>query len=187
MSGLTKIYTRAGDGGITRLADGREVAKDSTRIAALGAVDELNAQIGLALSLGLCETLAAYLEEVQHRLLDLGAELAGALGREDGPRRQRLRADHVRLLEVMIDEFNGALGPLRDFILPGGSPAAAALQLARTVCRRAERQVVALSRQEELGEHVIPFLNRLSDALFVMARFENHQQRTAEKLWRRGG
>ncbi len=187
MPRLSKIYTRAGDRGTTRLADGQVVSKNTSRVHALGTVDELNAQIGVALSLGLSDTLAAYLEAVQQRLLDLGAELAWPTGPAGVPAVRRLQADHVRLLEVMIDELNGALEALPSFILPGGSPAAARLQLARTICRRAERAAVALSETEGVGEHVIPYLNRLSDALFVMARYENLQQGAAEITWRAGG
>lgn len=185
---LNRIYTRAGDAGRTRLATGELVSKTSLRVEAYGAVDETNAAVGLArLHTGPDEVLDAMLARVQNELFDLGADLAT-------PERPgeavgsvlRILDGQVERLEREIDELNGALPPLASFVLPGGTPAAAGLHLARTVCRRAERQAVAL---QESGEAVSPaalkYLNRLSDLLFVAARWANDRG-AAEVFWRSG-
>ena len=186
MPRLTRLYTRKGDAGTTRLASGEVVPKDSPRVEAYGTVDELNAQVGAALSGGVCAKLAAELSRVQNELFDLGADLATPRGDEPEAPVPRIEARHVEALEGLIDELNEAVGPLENFILPGGSPGAAALHVARTVCRRAERRVIGLARDEAVGPQAIPYLNRLSDALFVMARYENQQRDVDEPLWQPG-
>lgn len=186
MPRLTRIYTRMGDDGTTQLASGREVPKDAPRVRAYGAVDELNSLIGVALSMGLDPRLAEVLPVIQNELFHLGADLATppAEGSEiDEIETPRIESRHVQALEALIDELNAIVGPLENFILPGGASGSAALQLARAVCRRAERCAVTLSREERVGDQVVPYLNRLSDALFVMARFENHRRGVEEPLW----
>ncbi len=172
---ITRIYTRTGDGGQTGLADGRRVRKSSARIVAIGDVDELNSHIGLVRALAEDSAVAEVLEAVQHRLFDLGAVLAGA---------GRCESLDVGRLEVEIDRWNGRLAPLRTFILPGGSPAAAQCHLARAVCRRAERSVVALACREPVPPRVLRYLNRLSDLLFVLARGFNRSAGVRESPWR---
>ena len=183
MPRITKVYTRTGDDGTTALGSGARVAKDSPRVAAYGTVDELNSQIGVSLAVGVAERLSAPLRRIQNELLHLGAELcvpeAGAK-RRPGP---RLEEQHVTALESLIDELQRELSPLENFVLPGGSPGAAQLHVARTVCRRAERRLVHLAREERLGEWLLPYLNRLSDALFVMARYENLRRGAGDVLW----
>ena len=186
MPRLTRIYTKTGDEGMTGLGGGRRVPKDSARVRAYGTVDELNSAIGVALALGLSERLASELGSIQNELFDLGSDLCWP---EDDERRARIptvRPKHVRRLEGLIDELNEVVGPLTNFLLPGGAPGAAQLHLARTICRRAEREAITLSHEEPIGELVLPYLNRLSDALFVMARFENHERGVAEPLWQPG-
>jgi cob(I)alamin adenosyltransferase len=186
MPRLTRIYTKTGDEGMTGLGGGRRVAKDSPRVRAYGTVDELNSAIGVALALGLNERLANELATIQNELFDLGSDLCWP---EDDERRARIptvQPKHVRRLETLIDELNEVVGPLTNFLLPGGAPGAAQLHVARTICRRAEREAITLSHEEPIGELVLPYLNRLSDAMFVMARFENHEQGVAEPLWQPG-
>jgi cob(I)alamin adenosyltransferase len=186
MPRLTRIYTRTGDTGTTGLGGGQRVPKDSRRVETYGTVDELNSQIGLALSLGLCERLAAELPRIQNELFDLGSDLATPAVSQARHPVPTVEARHIEHLEALIDELNEVVGPLANFLLPGGSVGAAALHIARTVCRRAERQATALARDEPLGPTVLPYLNRLSDALFVMARYENHERGVAEPLWQPG-
>jgi len=183
MPKLTKIYTRAGDDGSTSLGGGRRTPKDGPRVAAYGAVDELNAALGAALSVGLVDRVAEELRRVQNELLHLGADLCTP--EEDKARYPVpvIEARHASQLEATMDELSAQLGPLQNFVLPGGSPGAALLHVARTVCRRAERDAVALARSEPLGSQVVPYLNRLSDALFVLARWENHERGVPEPLW----
>ncbi|WP_333586508.1 cob(I)yrinic acid a,c-diamide adenosyltransferase [Phenylobacterium sp.] len=172
---LNRIYTRTGDGGRTRLADGSEVAKTDLRVAAYGAVDETNACLGLArLHTAQDELLHGILLRIQNDLFDLGADLATppAPDEADGQALRILPAQVARL-ESEIDTMNATLSPLRSFILPGGSPAAAHLHLARTVCRRAERAAVALAQTAPVGEPALHYLNRLSDLLFVAGRRAN--------------
>lgn len=186
MPKLDRIYTKTGDAGSTGLGGGRRVSKDDPRVRAYGTVDELNSTIGLAVALGLDARLTTELRRVQNELFDLGADLCWP---EDDPRRGRIptvQPRHVEALESTIDELNDALGPLTNFLLPGGSPGAAQLHIARTVCRRAEREVVSLRADEPVGELVLTYLNRLSDALFVMARYENHARGVDEPLWQPG-
>lgn len=186
MPRLTRIYTKTGDEGLTGLGGGRRVPKDSARVRAYGTVDELNSAIGVALAFGLSDRLVAELATIQNELFDLGSDLCWP---SDDERRERIptvRPDHVEKLERLIDELNDTVGPLTNFLLPGGSPSAAQLHLARTICRRAEREAITLSREEPIGELVLPYLNRLSDALFVMARYENHERGVDEPLWQPG-
>ena len=186
MPRLTRIYTKTGDEGMTGLGGGRRVPKDSARVRAYGTVDELNSAIGVALALGLSERLTSELGTIQNELFDLGSDLCWP---EDDERRARIptvQPKHVRRLEGLIDELNEVVGPLTNFLLPGGAPGASQLHLARTICRRAEREAITLSHEEPIGELVLPYLNRLSDALFVMARFENHERGVAEPLWQPG-
>jgi cob(I)alamin adenosyltransferase len=186
MPRLTRIYTKTGDEGMTGLGGGRRVPKDSPRVRAYGTVDELNSAIGVALALGLSERLTTELATIQNELFDLGSDLCWP---EDDERRGRIptvQPKHVDRLERLIDELNEVVGPLTNFLLPGGAPGAAQLHLARTICRRAERETITLSHEEPIGELVLPYLNRLSDALFVMARFENHERGVAEPLWQPG-
>ncbi len=183
MPRLTKIYTRQGDDGGTALGSRTRVPKESLRVEAYGTVDELNSVIGMALAHGLAARLAEALTAVQNELFHLGSDLC--FTEEDKQHYQipHIEPRHVASLETLIDELSEVVGPLENFILPGGSVGAANLHVARTVCRRAERLAVALSRQEAIGSQVIPYLNRLSDALFVMARYENHRRGQAEPLW----
>ena len=183
MPKLTRIYTKAGDAGTPGLGGGRRVPKDAPRIAAYGTVDELNAALGAVLAAGPVPRVADELRRVQNELFHLGADLCTPeedRGRYPVP---IVEATHVDALERTMDELTAGLGPLRNFVLPGGAPAAALLHVARTVCRRAEREAVALARQEPVGPFVIPYLNRLSDALFVLARWENRERGVPEPLW----
>ncbi len=183
MPRITKVFTRTGDQGTTGLGGGRRVAKDSLRVAAYGTVDELASALGVALAGGLAERLSAPLTRVQNELFHLGSDLC--ILEQDKERFEvpQIEERHVAALERLMDELSQELPPLDNFILPGGSPGAAHLHLARAVCRRAERQVVALSRQEAIGPWVVRYLNRLSDALFVMARTENRRRGVGDVLW----
>ena len=183
MPRLTKIYTRGGDQGLTALGSGTRVPKDALRVQAYGTADELNSQIGVALAVGLTERLTHILPTIQNELFHLGSDLC--FTEEDKIKYQipLIEARHVTALEELMDELTAVVGPLENFILPGGSLGAAHLHVARTICRRAEREVVTLSREEAIGPYVLPYLNRLSDALFVMARYENHQRAIPEPLW----
>jgi cob(I)alamin adenosyltransferase len=183
MPRLTKIYTRTGDDGNTQLGSRTRVPKESLRVEAYGTVDELNSVIGVALAQGLVARLGEVLTAVQNELFHLGSDLCFTEDDKQQYQIPQIEPRHVEKLEQLMDELSEALGPLENFILPGGTVGAANLHVARTVCRRAERVVVALGRQEPIGAHVIPYLNRLSDALFVMARYENHARGTAEPLW----
>ncbi len=186
MPRLTKIYTRTGDDGTTGLGGGQRVPKDALRVQVYGTVDELNSQLGVALALGLCARLGEILPEIQNELFDVGSDLCFLEEDKQKYPLPQIEARHVSRLETVIDELNGVVGPLQNFILPGGSLGAAQLHVARTVCRRAEREVTALAREEGVGPHVLSYLNRLSDALFVMARYENHARGVAEPLWQPG-
>jgi len=175
---LSKIYTRTGDDGTTGLGDGSRVAKDSVRVEAYGTVDELNSAVGVLLAVsGLPPAITSCLTQVQHELFDMGGELCI-------PGHSAITAAHVSQLEQALDGFNDALPPLKEFILPGGGPAAAACHLARTVARRAERRVWSLARAESVRPEVTQYLNRLSDLLFVLARVLARHERGAEVLWR---
>ena len=180
---LDRIYTRGGDAGETSLGDGTRVRKSDPRIEAYGTVDELNAQLGVAIALGgLPEGYAAWLERIQNDLFDVGADISVPHGGE----RERLRVlpEQTAWLEAACDEVNATLPPLRSFVLPGGAPAAAALHVARTVCRRAERRTVACG--DEVNPECVRYLNRLSDLLFILARGVNAADGGAEPLWEPG-
>lgn len=173
---LSKIYTRTGDRGTTGLGDGSRVDKDHLRIEAIGSVDELNSLVGLLLVHELPGTVQSTLTTIQHTLFDLGGELCL-------PGQQVITAGQVTFLESVLDELNSGLAPLQEFILPGGCPAAAACHQARSVCRRAERRVYTLGKAEPVNEVTLQYLNRLSDLLFVMARYLNKQSRMDEAYW----
>jgi len=173
---LSKIYTRTGDGGETGLGDGQRVAKDSLRVEAFGTVDELNSVLGMLLAEEPPADVRKALVQVQHDLFDLGSDLCV-------PGRASMQAADVEFLERVLDAWNAGLEPLAEFILPGGSRAAALAHLARTVCRRAERQVVSLNREEPISEAALRYLNRLSDLLFVMARHLNLEAGVGDVLW----
>jgi cob(I)alamin adenosyltransferase len=174
---LSKITTRTGDAGETGLGDGSRVPKDAVRVAALGDVDELNSAIGVMLAEEVPAAIRDVLEEVQHDLFDLGGELSI-------PGHAMLRAERVEALDRQLEAWNASLPPLKEFILPGGSRAAAAAHLARTICRRAERTVVALGRDQALGENALRYLNRLSDLLFVAGRTLNRAAGRGDVQWR---
>jgi cob(I)alamin adenosyltransferase len=173
---LTRIYTRTGDQGSTGLANGSRVPKDAARIEAMGAVDELNSSLGVLLAESLPEDVRACLTDIQHDLFDLGGELSA-------PGHPVMGQAHVERLEQLLERFNGALPPLKDFILPSGSRAASLAHVARTVCRRAERRVVALSHGESLAPALVPYLNRLSDLMFVLGRTLNRRSGGNDVLW----
>ena len=176
---LSRIVTRTGDDGSTGLADGSRVPKDSARIEACGAVDELNSALGVLLAApGLPGPMAAQLLEIQHDLFDLGGELAI-------PGSVVIHAQQVEALEKRVESWNAELPPLREFVLPGGGAAAASCHLARSICRRAERRCWALSRHEPLGPQALRYLNRLSDLLFVLARVLARLANGSEVMWRR--
>lgn len=180
---ITRVYTRKGDDGTTSLGGGQRVPKDSLRVETYGTVDELNSQVGLALALGLEPAIAGEARRIQNELFHLGADLC--IPEEDKQRLAgpRIGQHHVDRLEALLDRLTADLGPLEEFILPGGSPGAAALHVARAVCRRAERLAVALARAEPVGPFVVKYLNRLSDALFVLARMENRLRGVKDPLW----
>lgn len=174
---LSKIYTRTGDDGTTGLGDGSRVNKDSLRIDAMGDVDELNAVIGILLTENLPKALVEYLTEVQHDLFNLGGEICI-------PGYVVLQQSSIDHLEQAIDSLNANLAPLKEFILPGGTKAAAYCHLARTVCRRAERKLIQLHRAENVTQMSLQYLNRLSDLLFVMCRIINKEAGISDVLWK---
>jgi len=173
---LSKIYTRTGDAGTTGLGDGSRVAKDSPRIHALGDVDELNSSIGLLLCEDLPATTREQLLRIQHDLFDLGGELCI-------PGFKNISESQVKNLEDLLDQYNADLPPLANFILPGGSRAASHAHLSRTICRRAERSVIALGAVEAVSDLVRQYLNRLSDLLFVLGRVLNRHGGGSDVLW----
>jgi len=177
-----RIYTRSGDRGDTGLIGGRRVRKDHPRVEAYGAVDELNSQLGLVRTLLSDPSVAGLLGDIQHRLFDLGAELATPSGARSRTAISITSTD-VRALEDAIDGYQAMLPALRAFILPGGTPLAAAFHVARTVSRRAERRTVTLSRRERLNAEIVRYLNRLSDLLFVLARWANHVSGERDVTW----
>ena len=185
---INKIYTRTGDTGETGLVGGVRIAKDSLRVEAYGDVDELNSHLGA------CRTLASSaqrsaltdkLEQIQNELFDMGAELATP-PEKPWPGMVSIASDQVTRLEQWIDQLTENMPELRSFVLPGGTELNSALHLARTVCRRAERTIVKLSRNEIVSKDLVAYINRLSDLLFAMARFESHAAGTAEYLWTPG-
>jgi cob(I)alamin adenosyltransferase len=181
---LTRIYTRTGDTGETSLGDGSRVSKGDPRIAAFGAVDELNSLIGLALVAVADEGHRETLERVQNELFDLGADLSVPF---DVAGRLRIEQAAVERLEADCDRFNAELEPLKSFVLPGGVEAAARLQVARAVCRRAERETLTAAAEVEINPLTLVYLNRLSDLLFILARAANATAGAPEPLWKPGG
>ena len=176
---LSKIYTRTGDDGTTGLADGERVAKHDPRVEAGGAVDETNSLIGLLLTeRSLSDAIASPLRRIQHELFEIGAELSL-------PRYRKIGPEHVSRLELELDALNADLPPLAEFVLPGGSRAAAICHVARTVCRRAERRACAAASQHALNPELLRYMNRLSDLLFVMARRLMRDGGGQEVLWQR--
>ena len=183
---INRVYTRQGDAGDTSLAGGQRVPKDSRRIEAYGTVDELNSFAGLARQTASGEPVVASLSvillRVQHELFNLGSILA-TLPEDVHPRQARITAAEIAQLEGEMDQMNEGLPPLRSFVLPGGSRLNAELHVCRTVCRRAERAVIALSGEEPVPPEAVQYLNRLGDAFFVWSRWASHQLRAAETLW----
>ena len=181
------LYTRTGDTGMTALFGGKRVPKDDPRVEAYGAVDELNSVIGVAVSVMRRRRLIAVLQGIQNELFNVGSELASA-----GAKRAEVAAlftdaeRKIAALEALTDEYDGKVPALRTFILPGGSQAGALLHLCRTVCRRAERSLVTLGRKEEVRPAISAYLNRLSDLLFALARYENRAAKKPESTWRKG-
>jgi cob(I)alamin adenosyltransferase len=180
---LTRIYTGGGDAGETSLGDGSRISKLDSRIAAYGTVDELNSALGLVLATDTPGEIRPVLERVQNELFDLGADISVPLEREG---RLRVTEEQVRALERDCDRLNASLPELKSFVLPGGSEVAARLHLARTICRRAEREALAAAREHELDQAVLVYLNRLSDLLFILARVANSAAGNGEPLWRPG-
>lgn len=176
---LSKIYTRTGDAGDTGLGDGSRVAKDCLRVEAYGSVDELNSIIGMVLAHAIPTAVKDCLEDIQHDLFDLGGELSV-------PGYEKLTPAYSTRLEQQLDGFNAELPMLKEFILPAGGHATSACHLARTVCRRAERRVVSLQREEAINPAIITYLNRLSDLLFVIARVLARHEHGHEVLWQPG-
>jgi cob(I)alamin adenosyltransferase len=187
---INRVYTRGGDSGETSLASGQRIAKDSIRIESYGTVDELNAILGLVRTANRDgsarkadrDRLDALLEQIQNELFNLGSDLA-TLPRDRHPKQPVIEARHVTFLEQSIDDLNAGLPELRSFVLPGGGWVSAFLHQARTVCRRAERLVTTLARQEAVGKHALVYLNRLSDLLFVLGRWAAKTRKEAEPLW----
>ena len=174
---LSKIYTRTGDDGSTGLGNGKRIGKDSLRVNAYGTVDELNSSLGMVLACELPDAVRDRLIEIQHELFDLGGELCI-------PGMALIEASDIDRLESTLDTFNEDLPALKEFILPGGGSAAAHLHLSRKICRRTERDAVALSREEAIRPEAIRYLNRLSDLLFVLARVVARASGHGEVLWR---
>lgn len=189
---ITRVYTRGGDTGETALVGNQRVPKDSRRVDAYGAVDELNSTVGIARALNkkFSQQVAASvrldneLKKIQNELFVVGSDLATRLD-DRWENMPLIDQRHIEELEKLIDELDEELGPLKEFILPGGGVVAAQLHQARTVCRRAERAAVSLRREEPIGDRVIPYLNRLSDALFVLARWICRREEETETLWER--
>jgi cob(I)alamin adenosyltransferase len=175
---LSRIYTRSGDDGTTGLGDGKRVDKDDARVEAFGSVDELNSVVGLLLIEELPDTLRTALVNIQHTLFDLGGELSI-------PGHRIVCGDDVDAVERLIDTLNAPLAPLKEFILPGGTRAAALSHLARAVCRRAERRATTLARAGEVSPDTLRYLNRLSDLFFVMARSINREKGVEDVMWKR--
>lgn len=185
---MTKIYTRTGDKGNTSLFTGQRVLKNDPYIEALGSVDECNSSIGAALSFmepGTMDPLKKELEIIQHALFDLGAALATPRTRATNQKIEKTRFDEEAtiVLEKWIDQMNSHLTPLKEFILPGGHPTAAMLHLARSLCRRAERSIIPLHQHADVSNPVLIYINRLSDYLFMAARYANHLTHTPETHW----
>ena len=182
---ITKVYTRTGDGGDTGLGGGQRVPKDSLRVVAYGVVDELGAHLGCVLAGDVSDGMRRELTAIQNDLFDLGSDLCILEEDKEKWPVPRVEPSHVEFLERAIDGLQERLEPLREFILPGGTETASRLHVARTVCRRAECAVVALAREEPIGGHVVPYLNRLSDLLFVMAREANRRAGREDVYWKK--
>jgi cob(I)alamin adenosyltransferase len=176
---LSKIVTRTGDDGTTGLGDGTRVGKDALRVEVMGEIDELNSALGCALADPMPDHVKAMLQGIQHDLFDLGGEVCI-------PGRSALWDTHVEQLDKRIEALRDSLAPLREFVLPGGTRAAAMCHLARTICRRAERSLVALGRKESVSPLSVQYLNRLSDLLFLAARTINAHARQSEPMWKPG-
>jgi len=183
MPPLTRLYTRAGDKGSTRLGGGQHVDKDNLRLECYGTVDELNSLLGVAVALGPCEILGVALPRIQHELFNLGSDLCFLEEDKGKWPIPKVEQRHIDVLESEIDAFQSATGKLENFILPGGTVVAAQLHVARTVCRRAERLLVHLARHEAVSPDPLRYLNRLSDWLFAASRMENLAKGVAEPLW----
>ncbi len=182
----SKLYTRIGDGGETALFGGRRVSKDHPRVAAYGTIDELNSALGLAVSFIRQKRVIDELHKIQNELFNIGAELAtdpSATRSKKASSTFELSPDKTQWIEQLIDEYDSRVPPLRTFILPSGPPGATSLHLARTICRRAEREVVSLARAETVNPAVLAYLNRLCDLLFVLARYLNKAARRRELTW----
>jgi cob(I)alamin adenosyltransferase len=173
---ITKVYTRTGDDGTTALGNGKRTDKDSQRMEVIGDIDELNSLLGVLAASNLSDDMAGYLLNIQHRLFDIGAELAV-------PGNAVTDTSHIQRLEDLVDNYNTDLKPLKEFILPGGNMSAAICHLARSVCRRTERKIVKLGRSEYVNPNTLIYINRLSDLLFVFARIINQQKRKKEVYW----
>jgi len=173
---LSKIVTKTGDNGTTGLGNGQRVDKDSHRIQTIGDLDELNSLIGVLLSQNPPDSVLSDFNRIQHRLFDIGGELSM-------PGRETTGNDCSQELETLIEKYNDKLPPLKEFILPGGSPAAAYCHLSRTVCRRVERNLVSLNKTEPISAHILKYINRLSDFLFIMARVINKQHGIRDIYW----
>ena len=182
---ITNVYTRKGDGGQTQLGGGQRLNKDNTRINAFGTVDELNSVIGIALTFEPTAKVAELLTQIQHELFVLGSDLCVLESDKDESAFKGIGKERIVSLENEIDSMNSVLKPLEEFILPGGSTVSAFLHQARCICRRAERISVELSHEEEIGAQVIPYLNRLSDLLFVLARYQNLKTGNSDVYWQR--
>ncbi len=183
MPRLTRIYTRTGDDGTTALGFGGRRPKDALRIECFGTVDELNSTLGMARAAAPPAEIDGALARIQNDLFHLGSDLCVPEAEKTAHPVPRIEPRHVAELESLIDRFNADLPPLENFVLPGGEPAAAALHFARTVARRAERLLVALAREEAVGASDLPYLNRLSDALFVLARAVNRRAGRPDVTW----
>ena len=180
---LTKIYTRTGDDGSTGLGGGQRVPKDSARIEAYGTVDELNSFIGVAIAVGIDPDLGAMFAVIQNDLFHVGSNLCVLDEDQKKFKMLTIEARHIKQLEKYIDKLQLSLKPLENFILPGGSIGSAELHVCRCVCRRAEREILRLKRTEPINDFVLKYINRLSDLLFVMARYENLKKKVKEPLW----
>ncbi len=183
MPKITKVYTKTGDNGETGLGGGQRVPKDSPRIISYGTVDELNSVIGVAIASGLDSEISEPLKIIQNELFHLGSDLCFIEEDKKKYAIPMIEERHVIALEKVMDDYSERLNPLENFILPGGTIGASHLHVARTVCRRAEIQVISLTKTEEIGGYVIKYLNRLSDTLFVMARYENFKKNYQDVYW----
>jgi cob(I)alamin adenosyltransferase len=183
MPRITKVYTRTGDDGTTSLGGGQRVDKDALRVEAYGTADELNSHLGVVRATGVTPTVEAELARIQNELFHLGSDLCVLEEDQQSMPVPRIEQRHVEALESLMDRLSEDLPPLENFVLPGGCPAAAQLHVARAVCRRAERLVARLAREETVNPQILMYLNRLSDALFILARFENRSRGVEDILW----